>query len=233
MFHPEPKIVEHPIIAGHSCLVIDDALIDPQQLRTMASAQREAFAGSPHNAYPGLQLMMPESVSQPLADFFTRHIRRRLGARRTVRMYSRLAMVNRPPEQLDPRQWICHRDLMYIEPGQCSPACVLYLFDNPALGGTHFFAPRQSPRLTAQLVHDSSKLPSEAFTRKYGIAQGYQTESNDYFEKVLSIPARFNRLIFYDGGVFHSGDTAHPPPGTDPAQGRLTLNGFFVCRSSL
>lgn len=67
----------------------------------------------------------------------------------------------------------------------------------------------------------------------FNIEQGYLTESNDYFENVLSIPARFTRQIFHDGGVFHSGDTASPTPGTDPAPRLLTPNGFFVCRNNL
>ena len=42
----------------------------------------------------------------------------------------------------------------------------------------------------------------------------------------------FNRLLFYDGGaVFHGSDIAAPERlSDDPSRGRLTWNGFFVCR---
>jgi hypothetical protein len=45
------------------------------------------------------------------------------------------------------------------------------------------------------------------------------------------VPARFNRLIFYLGTLFHTGEIAHPELLVrDPRCGRLSLNGFFTCR---
>ena len=45
----------------------------------------------------------------------------------------------------------------------------------------------------------------------------------------LTIEPKWNRLIFYDGDVFHSGDIRAPERlSDDPAVGRLTLNGFFT-----
>ena len=55
--------------------------------------------------------------------------------------------------------------------------------------------------------------------------------ADDWFEKVGTVPPRWNRVIFYDGSLFHCSDI--PEPGRlspDPRQGRLTLNGFFTCR---
>lgn len=40
----------------------------------------------------------------------------------------------------------------------------------------------------------------------------------------------WNRMIFYDGRLFHSGGVGGARALTgDPATGRLTLNGFFTC----
>jgi hypothetical protein len=48
---------------------------------------------------------------------------------------------------------------------------------------------------------------------------------------VAVVPPRFNRLIFYDGSLFHAGDIPHPGLLRDDVRsGRLTFNGFFVCR---
>jgi Family of unknown function (DUF6445) len=45
------------------------------------------------------------------------------------------------------------------------------------------------------------------------------------------VPAAFNRAVFYDGGQFHSSHITQPALlSADPARGRLTLNGFFICR---
>jgi hypothetical protein len=38
-------------------------------------------------------------------------------------------------------------------------------------------------------------------------------------------------VLFYDGGLFHSGDIDEPGLlSPDPSRGRLTLNSFFTCR---
>ena len=67
--------------------------------------------------------------------------------------------------------------------------------------------------------------------RRYDMQPGYLYESNRYFERVAGVPAKWNRLIFYDGGVLHSGDIREPEKmSPDPRAGRLTLNGFFTSR---
>ncbi|MBC7656392.1 MAG: hypothetical protein H7147_04365, partial [Frankiaceae bacterium] len=62
------------------------------------------------------------------------------------------------------------------------------------------------------------------------VAHDYISESNDYFERIGQLPARWNRMIFYDGRLLHSADVggAHALTG-DPMTGRVTLNGFFTC----
>jgi hypothetical protein len=53
--------------------------------------------------------------------------------------------------------------------------------------------------------------------------------SNRYFNQTLSAPARWNRMIFHDGALLHTGDIAAPEKlDDDPGRGRLTFNGFFV-----
>lgn len=233
-FNPAPRVQVLPIDARHACYVVDDALRAPEQLVRFAAQHRGRFRMAPHNAFPGLELRMPEAFDAQLDHFFRVHIRSRLGARRTVRMYSRLSMVTLPPNALSPPQWICHRDRLQQVQQQLAAACVLYLFEDPALGGTSFFRPRLSPEETALMVHESGALPPAAFAGKYGVRPGYFTESNACFEKVLTVPPRWNRLIFYDGDLFHSGDIAHPERlSDDPHRGRLTLNGFFVCTRAL
>lgn len=230
MFKPDPHIAVVPIDASHSCYVIDNALTEPERWVNYAAAHRDVFRVEGFNAYPGPELRMPDAVSQRLDEYFMLHVRRLLGARRTLRMYSRLAMVTMQPADLQPRQWICHRDRMGVPPDQCVVASVLYLFRDAALGGTNFFRPLRSTGETDLLIHESGVLDRRAFAAKYQIEPGYQTDSNVWFEKICTVPARFNRLIFYDGMRFHCGDLVAPERySADPATGRLTLNGFFTC----
>ncbi len=225
-------MTEVPLASGASCLVFDDALVEPRRLVAAAAANRAQFSRPLHNAYPGIELRMSEAFNVELDAFFALRARALLGGRRTLRAYSRLSLVTLRPDQLTPAQSICHRDRMELEPGRRVMACVLYLFDDPALGGTGFYRPRRPEAETARLVHDSGQLDRAGFRARYGLDCGYQTASSDWFEKVASVPARFNRLIVYDGMQFHSGDILAPERiSDDPHSGRLTLNGFFTCRA--
>lgn len=234
---PELRLVARPELRTLAfegrplCHVIDNALLNPMAWREFAMASRAAFEDAPHNAFPGPELRLPDAVSAPLARFFDEHLRRAFDARRIERMYARLSMVNRAPAALQPWQWQPHIDQLTTAPGQVVAASVLYLFDDPALGGTSFYRPRRDAEATLAMIEDSSVLPAAAFAAKHGVAPGYLTASNHWYEKIGSVPAAFNRLIVYSGTLFHSGEIARPDLlADDPATGRLTLNGFFTCR---
>ncbi len=230
IFHPRPHVQAVPIDAQHDCLVVDGALLDPDAWVAAAAAQRAQFVAAPTNAYPGIEAPLGPNFSGELDDFFRVHVRGRLGARRTLSMRCRMSMVTLAPGALMPRQWICHRDSQWIAPGQCLGASVLYLFRDERLGGTSFYRPRRDEAATERLSEDAGDLDGAAFTQRHGVPAGYMLDSNDWFERLLTVPPRYNRMIFYDGGLYHTGQIPHPGLLTDdPATGRLTINGFFTC----
>ena len=215
----------------HACFVVDDALTAPEDLIDYALTRRADFSMAPFNAYPGLEFHLPPEISALQDDFFRSHIRGRLGARRTLQMYSRLSLVTLQPKSLSPIQWLCHRDRMGVPHDQCVAASVLYLFKDAELGGTSFFKPRKSTEETEALMRFAATSSPETFTVETGISPGYLLDSNDFFERICTIPARWNRMIFYDGSLFHSPDIRAPKKmHADIQSGRLTLNGFFTCR---
>jgi hypothetical protein len=233
MFNPGARIRLVAIPGQLPCVVIDDFLLNPDTLVAEAVRRRSSFAPAPRNAFPGLELRMPDEFSARLDEFFMLHIRARLGARRTSGMFSRLSMVSTPPGQLRPLQRVCHHDNYASAPSQCFPALVLYLFQDPELGGTSFYRPRQSQADTHALLDAWAGMTDDDFTRLTGAAPAYLTASNDHFELVATIPAAYNRAIFYDGAVFHSSHITAPQRlSDDPATGRLTLNGFWICRKA-
>lgn len=229
LFRARPRLSTVPLGGGRVCVVVDDALSDPQAF--VAWARRQALR-PPTFPYPGLVGAVGLPLVERVAEFFAQHARTPLGARRTIDATARLSIVCTPPEQLDPRQWQCHRDrVVQDDSAVMVAASVLYLFDDPRLGGTSFYVPRQSAAETDRLQADSQLLDAGAFGAKYGLRAGYLDGSNAYFERVAQVPAAFNRMIFYDGGQFHSADVGDPSLlDADPARGRLTLNGFFTCR---
>ncbi len=233
MFNPRPRVERVSLAPGRDAWVVDDILADPEALRRRAVAGRAHFAAAPFNAYPGLEWRMGAEVDAPLSDFFLQHIRHHLGGRRTLGMYSRLSIATLQPQALSPLQRLCHRDRLGIEPGQGVAACVLYLFDDERLGGTGFYAPKQPLAETDGLIRHWSSLGDLAFTAAIGTPPAYLTGSNDWFDLLGTVPARFNRAVFYDGSQFHSSHITEPERlSADPAHGRLTLNGFFVCRQA-
>lgn len=230
MFNPAPVIQSLPVADGAVCHIVDDALLEPVRWQSLAARHAHEFELLPGNAYPGPELRMPQAITDALHTFLIRHLGSRFGLSRSLSGYSRLAMVTWPPQQLQPWQWICHRDRLRARPDEFVLASVLYLFHDPGLGGTAFYRARRSEAETERMVHDSVEMPADQFAGCYGIEPGYLRGSNDWFERVLSVPPRWNRLIAYDGSRFHCSDIAAPDRlSDDPALGRLTLNGFFTC----
>jgi hypothetical protein len=232
LFNPRPQVSVLPLDAGRSCVVVDDVLANPQGVVDWAAGQR--FVAPTSYPYPGLVRDLPEDTARRVTDLFDQHARGRLGGRRTLGTTLRLAMVTTRPEQLDPRQWQCHRDRLNNEPAAALyAASVLYLFRDPALGGTSFYRPRRPEHEILRMTIDSQRLDAAAFGQRHGLAAGYMDGSNAYFECVARVPAAWNRMIFYDGSMFHSGDIGLDSPhalDADPRAGRLTMNGFFTCR---
>jgi hypothetical protein len=231
VFNPTPRIERLGLTGGQAVWVIDDVLLQPERLRQRAIDEAHRFVAAPHNAYPGLEWQMGAEVSAPLSDFFMLHIRRLLLARRTLSMYSRLSLATLQPAQLRPLQRLCHRDRFGITAGQGVAACVIYLFDAPERGGTSFYRPcRPIAEIDAD-IRRWNALSDDAFTLEIGSPPAYLTASNAHFELMRTVPAAWNRAVFYDGGQFHSSHITQPELlNINPASGRLTLNGFFITR---
>lgn len=233
VFNPDAKTRVIELAGGRPCLLIDDFLSDPDAWVARASAFHAHFSVPTRNAYPGRELALPEQVTQALAEALRPWFKQHFGVRRVLDAYGRLSLVTLQPAQLEPRQWICHRDRLRVAPGRIALASVLYLFKDEALGGTTLYRPRQSEAFVDRLVHDSSTLPAADFSGKYALRPRYMTGPNAYFEEILSLPPKWNRLVLYDGMVFHSGNIRHPERlCDDPVNGRLSLNGFFTGRLS-
>ena len=107
---------------------------------------------------------------------------------------------------------------------------MLYLFHDAGFGGTSLYGPTRPMDEIERMVQDTVQLDAQAFCSRWHIAPGCVHGSNACFERVLQLPARFNRAEFYGGGVFHCSDNGPAGAlGDDPRRGWLTLNGFFTC----
>jgi hypothetical protein len=234
LFNPRATLQLARFDERHFCLIVDDAMLNPDELVQFASDRRAEFSSIDFSYYPGIYLMAPEDLTQQLTDYFQWRARRHFDARRCLETVCRYSIVTLPPQALHPLQWLCHRDDVGLDARLSMQASVLYLFHDPQLGGTAFYLPTRNTADTGALFADARLLSPSAFSAKYGISPGYMHEGNTWFRRIGSVAARWNRLIIYDGGMLHASDIAAPELLTaDPASGRLTLNGFFTCRRNL
>lgn len=229
LFNPRPQLQAVPIGELGTCWVVENALNDPQGMREWAIRHRHHFQTAPTNAYPGIELVLPTEVTRQLGEFFDTHLRRRFDARRTLDVHARLAMVTLGEEQLQARQWIPHRDSAWVDPAHCIAASVLYLFEDESLGGTSFHAPRKPMSEIERMVHEASTLGNVEFSAKHPFPPRYYQGPDAYFQVLARMPPKFNRMVFYDGRIFHCGDIPAHAPRDALDSGRLTLNGFFTC----
>jgi hypothetical protein len=223
-----PTIQTLTLDNGQAVYVIDDFAKDPQALVDWAASNWMQFKTPAGHPYPGPQLALPPSMAQELGTYFEQHLRTHLQTGPSLGLSGRFSRVVQDSTTLDPRQRICHRDDSGVEPGHMISALVHYLFKEPQLGGTVLFRSLMSDADTQAMFLDATALDGTAFSRKYGIEAAYMTQSNRYFEVIGRIPAKWNRAVFYDGGILHSGDIGHTTTaGYQTGMGRLTVNAFF------
>jgi hypothetical protein len=233
LFNPNPRRTSVDVGDGMRCLVIDDVFQAPE--RVVEWAQSTAAFSAPTYPYPGLVAAVPASLGAAISAHFDRILREPLGCRRQLEALIRLSITSQTAESLKPMQWLCHRDRIAADPARTRfAATVLYLFQDPQLGGTDFYRSRLSPTETDQLVADSQTMEASAFSARYGLSPNFMAPGNPYFDHMARVPAAWNRLIAYDGGIFHSAAVTDATPlPADPTTGRLTLNGFYTCSRAL
>ena len=231
--NPAARVSAVPIAPGELCIVVDQALANPEGLIAWAAAQD--FRPPQGFPYPGVMVDAPPAVSARVGDYFAQHVRGRLGGRRTLSTTVRLSLVALSPQQLRPVQWQCHRDRLGPATHDVRLAgMVTYLFRDSELGGTSFYRSLLSDDETERMIDDAGRMSAAEFSARYGLTAGYLCGSNRYFERVAQIPAVWNRMLFYNGDLFHSADIGAPARlSADPCAGRLTLNGFFTCRPAV
>ncbi len=236
MFNPAARVQWIEWAPPYRVAVIDDALLDPRALRELSMRHRDAFSAPGFNAYPGVELPLPDRVGSALHAFLAeRGLTRQDEGLAVQKTTVRLSMATLHPGQLSPLQQGCHRDRL---PGLSDDggvvACVLYLFDNPDLGGTAFYRPRLPESEVQAKLHRWAQMSSREFELERGRPAAYLSGSDDVYELVGVVPARLNRLICYDGGLLHTSHIEHPELLSEyPDTGRLTLNGFLAMRHAM
>ena len=234
--NPSPEITVHPITDGDACVVVDNFLRHPQDLVGFAADHAAAFEPQ-QIGYPGVLYDVPGPAADDIQRFIRSYMSRRFSFfKGDVRTSTYLSMATRRPEELGPLQRLPHSDPR-TNPGRNNYAALVYLFDDPELGGTGFYrwTNRELIERATAMEIESANSSADLLARNlemYRQPPRYMTGSNEVAELLLEIPARFNRLLFYSGDVPHSAHIPHPERlSPDFAKGRLTLNCFASVRA--
>ena len=229
--NPAIEIQVVTVTDEHNCVVIDDFLLNPGQVVEYAS-ERSARFEMQERAYPGKVLTLHNSAMAPLNRFIQSELSRLFSfCRGGIEFYTQLSITTLQPEDFTWIQRLCHTDPKLAD-GRRNFAALLYLFQNPELGGTGFYR-WKNPDFWAEMSaaqRDDPKMGLDQLQERFAMFSDpacYMTESNEAAELIDKVPARFNRLVFYSGELPHNAFIKHPELlSDDPREGRLTLNCF-------
>lgn len=226
------RIRREAISEEHHCVIVDDFLQNPRELIEFAARNAVEFSTA-KSYYPGLFMDVNEHA---MTDFY-RFIRFQMTKhfpflRGNLKLSTFLSMVTFRPDELSALQRMCHTDPA-PDPGRTPYAALLYLFENEELGGTSFFNYWKKHKLLKEVEAIDREEPDKAHEfllenfPTFRNRAKYMTESNEIAELLCTIPARFNRMIFYSGRIPHSAAITAPELlSKDCRKGRLTLNVF-------
>lgn len=214
------------------CVVIDDFLQDPHGLIEFAGHQAADFSKA-KSFYPGLFVGVDDGAMTDIYRFIRSRMTRHFPfLRGDLKLSTFLSMVTLRPDELSPVQRLCHTDPP-SDSGRTTYAALLYLFDNEGLGGTSFFSYSEKYELLKEVEVIERSDPARATEillenfPTFRKPASYMTDSNEIAELLCTIPARFNRMIFYSGQVPHGAAITSPDSlSNDVKNGRLTLNVF-------
>jgi hypothetical protein len=230
--NPDASIRREAISEDHHCVIVDDFLQNPYELIEYA-ADHAVESTIAKSYYPGVSIDVYDNAMTDIYRFIrfkmTKHFPFLKGS---LKLSTFLAMVTFRPDELSAVQRICHTDPI-SDPSRTPYAALLYLFENEELGGTSFFNHWKKYELLKEVeaialenLDKALEFQLENFPT-FREDASYMTESNEIAELLCTIPARFNRMIFYSGLIPHSAAITAPELlSKDFRKGRLTLNIF-------
>lgn len=229
--NPDPVVEHHPVNDEFFAIIVDDFLLNPDEVVEYARNMHAEFEMQ-ERGYPGRVLEVEPEALDEIHQFWRSRLSRIFSFARSDFIDScLLSLTTLQPENFSWIQRLPHTDWRR-DPGRDNFALLVYLFDNPDLGGTGFYRYRDSKfwqSVMPRQMDDPDGGLSIVQTRypMFTEPPTYPSESDEAVELLSMIPAKFNRMICYSGDVLHS---AHIPDASllkdDCMSGRLTLNSF-------
>lgn len=229
--NPKLKIQIAQIDDQAICVVVDDFALNPEELVEFAVKKEDEFS-MVERAYPGIVLAVANDLLEEMNRFIQKEMSRLFPfCRGGINFHTQFSLATVQPEDFTWIQRLCHSDPK-LAPGRANFAALLYLFENPEMGGTGFYR-WKDPEFWQEMTVLQRADPNaglEVLQEKFQMFRNpprYMTGSNEAAELLDVVPAKFNRFVFYSGEVPHSAHIDQPELlSPRPARGRLTLNCF-------
>jgi hypothetical protein len=220
------------ISEDHHCVIVDDFLQDPRELVEFAASKAAQFSAA-NSHYPGIFIEVNDEAMTEIYRFIRSKMTKHFPfLRGDLKLSTFLSIVTLLPDELSALQRMCHTDPT-PDSSRTTYAALLYLFENEELGGTSFFNYWKKHKLLEKVETMELEDPDKAhefLLRNFPTFRNpakYMTESNEIAELLRTIPAQFNRMIFYSGQIPHNAAITAPEQlSRDCRTGRLTLNVF-------
>lgn len=208
-------------------VVVDGLLEYPEQLLEYAE-QGVAFQSNPTDYYPGIRKTIAGAYSQLLCASIQKSFPDIFGLNEQSASevgLCALSLATTVPDKLRPIQSLPHFD--NSNPLQLAVAHFLCGSEH---GGTSFYRHRQTgyESITPERVQSYATTLKEQVVKAQFSGRQYMSGDNDWFERIISVEAKFNRAIFFQGNLLHSGDiNSDKGLSGDPKTGRLMANTFI------
>jgi len=207
-------------------VIVDNLLDDPEKLLDYAE-QGDKFKSISSDYYPGIRKSIegayPFYICDFIRDFFSQPMSLSEYSKANVSLCA-LSLATTKASKLRPIQSLPHFD----SADEMQFAVVHYLCSSDC-GGTSFYKHRKTgyESITVSRIKTYATILKDQVLSNRFQGKRYMDGDNEWFERIATVEAKFNRAVFYRGNSIHSGNIK---PGNDlsnnPRIGRLTANTF-------
>lgn len=213
---------------GHKAIVLDGLLSQPGAIRDFAIRHGLFLTeGKSRSDYPGVRAEAPAAYATVLMQAVEPVARPLYGIGNHIHLapHCLISLIATDAAHLRASQQVPHYDM----PGFGVVAAVHYLFDGN-FGGTSFYRHRQTgfesitperePAYAKAIAEEGARVPRPG---------GYPCGDDQIYELMLTVPARYNRVVLFPGHLLHSAAIRPGDPlAVDCSRGRLTVTSFIA-----
>lgn len=207
--------------------IVDDFLLDTSPIINFAhniAYFHPMF--SDNSYYPGMRDNMPQPYLDLLQDFFQKEITPQL-----IKDTDHISKVHKCLLSLiacEPEKLLLEQKIPHIDSCNEMDFAFVHYLSAEEHGGTNFY--KYVPNNIIQFNEQDRYILDEMMDKvkaNQGEHKSYISSSTSIFEQVLSIKAKFNRLIVYQGNVLHSASVGSDKSySRNPKKGRLSIASF-------